>query len=198
MVISQDLIEFNYPENRIKKFTSEAHAYLFIDTVHRMLAHSAWEKEVKEKWLLLLEYMEVVEYDGFVDLGLPSGTKWKRINEDENDYFTFGEALKEFGKKSLPSNEDFEELLENCRSEWDDARKGRIFIGPNGNNIFFPALGYRAKSGSTVINGGSSGYYWSSSISGEQFAIFLYFDSNKVDAGYNCRWCGNSVRLVQK
>lgn len=193
MVISQDLIEFNYPENRIKKFTSEAHAYLFIDTVHRMLAYFVWEKEVKEKWLLLLEYMEVVEYDGFVNLGLPSGTKWKRINEDENDYFTFDEALREFGKKSLPSKENFEELLENCRSEWDDARKGRVFTGPNGNSIFLPAIGYKE------FSRGSDGYYWSSSVFNEHNAFYLYFNMDEASVDYyDDRLDEYSVRLVQK
>lgn len=198
MDVVKSSYSFNYLEDGIMEFPDAMKAYMFIDEAKELVEGMSWEKAHKDEWLMLIECLETVEYDGFVDLGLPSGTKWKRINEDENDYFTFGEALKEFGKKNLPSTEDFQELIDHCKSEWDDVRKGRVFTGPNGQSIFIPALGYREKSGSTVINGGSRGYYWSSSISGEQFAVFLYFDSDKVDAGYNYRSCGYSVRLVQK
>ncbi|MBO4774011.1 MAG: hypothetical protein J5516_04475, partial [Bacteroidales bacterium] len=47
--------------------------------------------------------------EGFADLGLPSGTKWKATNEGDG-YYTYDEAAKKFGKK-VPTKAQFEELV---------------------------------------------------------------------------------------
>ena len=198
MDVVKSSYSFNYLEDGIMKFPDAMKAYMFIDVARELVEGMSWEKAHKDEWLMLIEGLETVEYDGFVDLGLPSGTKWKRINEDENDYFTFDEALKEFGKKTLPGREDFQELIDHCKSEWDGTRKGRIFTGPNGQSIFIPALGYRKKDGSTVAGRGSNGGYWSSSISDEENACSLCFGSDGVYTAHDYRYYGNSVRLVQK
>ena len=54
----------------------------------------------------------------YVDLGLPSGTKWKSANETGgyNGFYTFDEAVSTFGDK-LPTKEQFEELKNNCTWE---------------------------------------------------------------------------------
>lgn len=99
----------------------------------------------------------------------------------------------------LPTSDDLQELIRYCRYEWDDARKGMVFTGPNGNSIFLPALGYRYrdKNGSTVVSRGSNGYYWSSSIVDEEDAFDLDFSSDVVYADdYFNRGAGFSVRLV--
>ena len=43
---------------------------------------------------------------GYVDLGLPSGTKWKSTNEigGNNGFYTYDEAISAFGDK-LPTKE---------------------------------------------------------------------------------------------
>lgn len=192
--VANQQIEFNYPENEIKKFSSKIHAYALVDTVHDMLVDCGWEKEVKEKWLILLEDMEVVEFDGFVDLGLPSGTKWKRMNEDEEDFFSFDEALKEFGKHNLPGRKDIQELVDECRSEWDESRGGRVFTGPNGNSIFFPALGYER----TNDFNNPGGYYWSCSSSYKEFSYCLNFNDEGVFVTGCRRDYGCNVRLIQR
>ena len=198
MDIVKSSYSFNYLKDGIMKFPDAMKAYMFIDVAKELVEGMSWEKAHKDEWLMLIEDLEAVEYDGFVDLGLPSGTKWKRINEDENDYFTFDEALKEFGKKTLPSREDFQELIDHCKSEWDDVRKGRVFTGPNGQSIFIPALGYKNRYGSTVLRRGSDGFYWSSSIYDEERAYYVYFRSGGVYADNGFRYYGYSVRLVQK
>ena len=74
----------------------------------------------------------------YVDLGLPSGTLWSDdyvMRDGEVLYWAYGEA----SKKSIPSEEQFNELLKNC--EWRCAREGKLLvakcIGPNGNVLRF-------------------------------------------------------------
>ena len=62
---------------------------------------------------------------GYVDLGLPSGTKWKAANED--GYYDYDSAMETFGGK-LPTKEQFEELMSLCTFTWDSERKGANFV----------------------------------------------------------------------
>lgn len=70
----------------------------------------------------------------YVDLGLPSGTLWKRINE--SGYFDYDTAMQRFGDE-LPTKEQFEELIALCQSEW--TGDGYKLVGPNGESIFMKA-----------------------------------------------------------
>lgn len=129
---------------------------------------------------------------GFVDLGLPSGTLWKDKNE-EGGFYTYEQAVNKFGDK-LPTKEQFEELKSKCQWSW--TCNGYKVTGPSGNSIVLPASGYR-RCNDPVYCVGSDGYYWSSTPSGSETAWNLYFGSGEVDMYnfYRCR--GNSVRLVQ-
>lgn len=60
------------------------------------------------------EANEMLKKQGYVDLGLPSGTWWKENNEDE--CYQLIDAVKKYGK-SLPTKEQFLELFENCDYE---------------------------------------------------------------------------------
>ena len=63
--------------------------------------------------------------------------------------------------------------------------------------VFLPAAGYR--SGSSVSNAGSRGYYWSSSPYGTDGAYRLRFLSgNLLPADFNSRDYGANVRLVRE
>ena len=77
---------------------------------------------------------------GYVDLGLPSGTKWKADNEanpnDENDFYTYDKALAAFGNQ-LPTKEQFQELIDNCLWSWNDTKKGMI-LGTTATPSFCP------------------------------------------------------------
>ena len=99
----------------------------------------------------------------------------------------------------LPTVGEFQELNNNCDSEWtdEDGVAGRRFTSRiNGNSIFFPASGLY--SGTSLSGRGSSGYYWSSSYISETNAYNLYFNSGGVNpANSSTRRYGFAARAVQ-
>jgi len=113
---------------------------------------------------------------------------------------TYDMARHNMGAPSrLPTTGEFQELVNNCTSEWtdEDGVAGRRFTSNiNGNSIFFPASGNY--DGTTLDNRGSNGYYWSSAYNSETFARSLRFDSSEVNptGSYNRRR-GFTVRAVQ-
>ena len=125
-----------------------------------------------------------VDDANYVDLGLPSGNKWKTTNETnpESAYNLF----------------TFDEALEKCDWTWDTIKKGCNVVGPNGNSIFLPAAGGIDHSGN--FGGvGQYGSYWSSSTSPDNvYGKNIYFGYD-VDPDINgvYRDCCNSVRLVK-
>ena len=129
----------------------------------------------------------------YVDLGLPSGTKWKTKNE-AGGFYDWESAKKKFGD-NLPTNEQWQELKEYC--EWTWTGKGFKVIGDNGNSITLPAEGYsHFRRG--VIRVGSEGRYWSSTPVGVDYAGRLHIDSTHVNVRVDMRKNGLSVRLVKK
>lgn len=96
----------------------------------------------------------------YIDLNLPSGTLWAETNED--GYYTFEEAVDKFGD-SLPTKEEFEELIKYTSSKWieNDHRK---FTSSNGNSILFPANSFCNLYGN----------YWSSSFSYSYYSWYFY------------------------
>ena len=99
----------------------------------------------------------------------------------------------------LPTVGEFQELHNNCDSEWtdEDGVPGRRWTSRiNGNSVFFPASGIY--NGTTLNNRGSNGYYWSSSYISETNAYSLNFGSGYVyPADSRNRRLGFSVRAVQ-
>lgn len=73
----------------------------------------------------------------FVDLGLPSGTKWK--SQNEKGFFTYEEAFKKYGKQ-IPSKEQYQELIDNC--QWKDEGGYFAVTGPNGKSIIINKEGW--------------------------------------------------------
>ena len=131
----------------------------------------------------------------YVDLGLPSGTLWKRQNE--SGFYTYEEALNRFGNK-LPERHHFVELKNECTWIWMNDYGYKV-VGPNGNSITLPAAGYRHCGGVVidVIDVGTLGYYWSSTPYDSDQVWFLLFNSSvrTMSDRYSC--FGQSVRLVQ-
>ena len=99
----------------------------------------------------------------------------------------------------MPTVGEFQELTNNCDSEWtdEDGVVGRRFTSRiNGNSIFFPASGYY--SGTSLDYRGSYGGYWSSSYGSAALAYYLYFHSSNVYPAYsNGRRLGFTARAVQ-
>lgn len=73
----------------------------------------------------------------WIDLGLPSGRKWKCCNEGASSPEEFGDYYTE---RFDTWKYQYQELIDNCSHVWDG--KGFFFIGPNGGRIYLPAAGY--------------------------------------------------------
>lgn len=134
----------------------------------------------------------------YVDLGLPSGTRWKESNEGDQGngeivYYDYDEAVQHFGS-SLPTKEQWEELNNSCTWEWTGS--GYNVTGPNGQTITLPAAGGRDCDGD-VYDVGSDGHYWSSTPYDSFDAWYLYFNSGGHYMYRYYRCYGRSVRLVQ-
>ena len=103
----------------------------------------------------------------FVDLGLSSGTLWKK--QSEEGLLTFSEANRKYAKQ-LPTPEQFHELMAECNWIWEG--NGYKIIGRNRNSIRMEAQGYL--SWGKLIN--QCGHYWTnvSSISLGQVFVFTH------------------------
>lgn len=132
----------------------------------------------------------------YVDLGLPSGTLWAVQNEE--GYFTYDEAVEQFGA-ALPTEEQFRELVKECQWSWNGS--GYTFVGPNGESLIMPAagnvgVGYNgrmARLNGTIVKEGECGRYWSSSLRKKrdgtiyepQEGVCLSFEGhNEIDDGF--------------
>ncbi|MBR2416136.1 MAG: hypothetical protein IKB11_05220, partial [Bacteroidaceae bacterium] len=104
------------------------------------------------------------------------------------------------GSWRMPTTEEQHELIDKCTWEWTTLNgvNGYRVTGPNGNNIFLPAAGYRLGTG--VYDQGSYGDYWSSlldSYLSDDLAYYQCFKSRIYDwIYYHYRCCGRSVRPV--
>ena len=102
----------------------------------------------------------------YVDLGLPSGTLWATDYEQENDktlYLPYIQAA----ELTLPTEEQWKELLEICEWQGNYSSSGLSFygitvIGPNGNSIRLSSKGFMkddVEIGRPLYGGGSV-YFW--------------------------------------
>ncbi len=103
------------------------------------------------------------------------------------------------GSWRMPTRAEQDELREKCTWTWttlNGVRGYKVTSKSNGNSIFLPAAVYR--SGTYVYGAGSSGLYWSSSLSSSYpyVAYYLYFDSGDVGRYGSYRYYGFTVRAV--
>ena len=99
-----------------------------------------------------------------------------------------------------PTKEEWQELIANTTMEWTTMNgvNGRKFTAANGNTLFLPAAGSRSRS---LVNAGSDGNYWSSSLNtgGPGRAWGFGFDSDGQHLnGNGLRSYGGSVRAVRQ
>lgn len=103
----------------------------------------------------------------------------------------------------IPTEDEFQELVDKCVWEWisKNGKKGYKVTGPNSNNIFLPAAGYRYST--EVMSDGYNGKYWSATSNGEKYSYisnsksYLSFDSYSHDISeYGNGDNGYSIRPV--
>lgn len=99
----------------------------------------------------------------------------------------------------MPTQTEFQELLNNCSWTWttQNSITGYKITGPNGKTIFLPAAGYRENE--DIYGRNSSGYYWTSSIYSSYTQAYAYqFNSSSSSRkiGNNVRCYGFAVRPV--
>jgi hypothetical protein len=108
------------------------------------------------------------------------------------------------GEWRMPTTEEMQALYDNTTSTWTDNYNntgiaGRIFTGKGGyanSSLFLPAAG--RFNGMSYGNGGSYGYYWSSTLYSSMGGRGLFFYSGNVGPQYdNGRYLGFSVRAVR-
>ena len=100
----------------------------------------------------------------------------------------------------MPSLAQFQELSSYTTTTWTTLNGfyGWLITSKlNGNSIFLPAAGYRR--GSSLYDGGSSGYYRSRTLSTSDtsYAYLLYFDSGNIVTASYYRFTGQSIRPVR-
>ena len=104
----------------------------------------------------------------------------------------------------MPTTEEMQALYDNTTNEPITDYKGtgiagRIFTGKGNyanSSLFLPAAG--SFDGMSYGNGGSYGFYWSSTLGSSTSGRFLYFGSGNVNPQYsNNRYYGFSVRAVR-
>ena len=106
------------------------------------------------------------------------------------------------GNWRMPTQTDFQELIDNTTNKWVEdfngsGVSGMKFTGSNGNSIFIPNSGYRE--GSSFNFQGNRAAVWSSSLSKNTstHAFHLIFRSGFISAdATGIRYCGMVVRGV--
>ena len=128
---------------------------------------------------------------GYVNLGLPSGTLWKSRNE--RGLYDYRSASKKYGRM-LPTIEQWQELIDHCK--WTCEGRYRKVTGSNGKFIILPAAGCR-DNGGAENDVGTNGYYWSSNSYNSKLAYYIYYDSGLFYVDIHDRNYEMSVRLVK-
>lgn len=146
--------------------------------ISKMLSLSTWDRPTADtlvEWTNNQNKQCIVvdaEIQGYVDLGLPSGTLWKKTNEGgDNARYTNSEAVSQFGNR-LPTKQQLLELYNECEWIWDG--NGCKVIGPSGKFIWLPAAGSNGCEEKMRLQGvGKNGHYWSA----------------PYDSDTSCPWC---------
>ena len=144
------------------------------------------------------------DYSGdFVDWGATMGTGWFTLSKDEWTYLLDTRTVNggTGDGKSYTKGQSVNGKLGVVI--YPDNYTGAVYSGSDwatfesAGCVFLPTAGYR--SGSSVNNLGTRGYYWSSSPNGTEEAYRVYFTSGDLDpADFDSRILGGSVRLVRE
>lgn len=125
------------------------------------LSEYRWRMSEEENKMIILK--SALQDEGYADLGLSSGTLWKRQNE--SGYYTFDDAKERYGEK-LPSKALWEELRSECEWTWNG--RGYDVVGPNGERISLP-------SGQKYSRNSKVAFYWSSLETDSETSSYCLF-----------------------
>lgn len=98
----------------------------------------------------------------------------------------------------MPTLEHYQELIDYCK--WNvtlmNGRHGYKIVGPNGNSIFLPAVGY--KEYNSVMNDNCGGYYWIAEADkpGIAAAHYLFFGKGGIVIFDHPRGRGCTIRPI--
>ncbi len=154
-------------------------------------------KEIENKIHDCIRKKQTNNIYGYVDLGLPSGTLWKKDNE--MGFYSYKKAVDKFGS-TLPTIAQFRELIKECQWEW--IGNGFKISGSNGNYILLPAVGYDPCGiYSSLEELGDCGKYWTATQDYKRHIWYIDIDkfgcSTRQTDGEWCPSSGFSVRLVK-
>lgn len=129
--------------------------------------------------IIVNDYVEVEFFttpipEGYVDLGLPSGTLW--AEESVQCLVSYDVAMDFYGN-AIPSQTQWEELMNNCTwtyGELDDNIYGFTVKGSNGNTINLLCQGSLTCKG-VYIESDTEGWYWTSTATDEDNAYAAFF-----------------------
>lgn len=128
------------------------------------------------------------------DIGLPSGTRWGRMNRILK--YDFCKIRRIDG---IPTITQWQELIECCRWKWLPLLKAYRVTGPNGRSILLPARGFTDMSRRVNHFRGVTGHYWSATKNTAQNPFAVYFYKNYINRFFLSRGMDRmSVRTVKK
>lgn len=149
----------------------------------------AWgEVETKNAFLEKNYTFYNVSKDSYMDIG-------EDISKSKYDVA----KVKWRGDWRMPTKREVEELCQKCAWLWTDINgvKGQQIIGPSGNSIFLPAVGFHR--GIELLNQGICGDYWSATAPrepNENCAYNLHFYVGYRDWDFRSRCNGRAIRPV--
>lgn len=131
--------------------------------------------------------------------------KWYPVPQPMADIVGFGnDIIKKYWATEtdpwrMPTDEELQELVDNCEWAWDAEKNGFTVTG-NNNSIFLPAAGSR--DGSAVSGQGTGLYYWSGTLLSKtdntmaKAMMFSYGNGVKPTVGVLKRYMGCALRAV--
>lgn len=167
-------------------------------SICKELQQKELEKQKTQKHELEFKEQRETEHEieikrQYVDLGLPSGTLWKKWNE--NELYEYQDAINQFGNQ-IPTKNQWEELMNLCH--WKMTSNGFTVIGPNGESVDFSVDGFTMCDQADKQSVGSLGIYTSSTLSDDSDFIWSVVVGNDKKFGGDISDCWKkSVRLVR-
>ena len=147
------------------------------------------QKKQQAKAESIRQYVnELKSKRGYINLGLPSGTKWAAVSVNNGVYISYSQA----SSYSLPSKSQWQELKNECTWTWCEEENGYIIKGKNGNCIFLEATNGFLHSGTPQYNDAKGvAFYWSSTWDGttnrgyDKYYCFTFDVHNTFNHDYN-------------